>query len=66
MPWRVNFLAKNRGMKQISRYHVAFITKIKLIYVATIFDFFLFHMALQTTVIVVLRGAKEHLRMKVK
>ena len=44
---------------------MAFIKKIIVIYFANIFDFLLYHLALQTTVIVVLRGAKEHRRMKV-
>ena len=45
---------------------MAFIKTIIVIYVANIFDFLLYHVALQTTVIVFLRGVKEHLRMKVK
>ena len=44
---------------------MAFIKTNIVIYVANIFDFLLYHVALQTTVIVVLRGAKEHRRMKV-
>ena len=52
-------------MKLISLYHEAFIKIIIVIYVANIFDILIYHVALQTTVIVVLRGAKEHRRMKV-
>ena len=52
-------------MKLISLYHVAFIKTIIVIYVANIFDFLLYHVAIKTTVIVFLRGTKEHRRMKV-
>ena len=52
-------------MKLISLYHVAFIKTIIVIYVANIFDFLLYNVALQTTAILVLRGSKEHRRMKV-
>ena len=45
---------------------MAFIKTIIVKYVANIFVFLLYYVALQATAILVLRGSKEHRRMKVK